>query len=214
MKIVSEANIYNATESLIECKICGRKLALITPSHLAKHGITIEEYRKKYPDAPLMSKILRKARSEITKRLIEEGKIPAYGKGQSPRTFGMLGKKQSDYQRKIAKEMGKMRIGPENPHYGKQDSEEACKRIGEAIKTHNELVLEYAKKFEDMGYRVIVPGYVRGYPCPDLILVKGDAKIYAVEVTRIGIDDRYEGVNHPFDDIIWIVVRKEVKKDG
>lgn len=35
------------------CQECGKRLKIITPSHLKKDGLTIDQYREKYPDAPL-----------------------------------------------------------------------------------------------------------------------------------------------------------------
>lgn len=35
------------------CKICGREFFRITNTHLAKHGISIERYKKKFPEAPI-----------------------------------------------------------------------------------------------------------------------------------------------------------------
>ena len=35
----------------IECKVCGAKYNMITPQHLNKHGLTLDEYREKYPGA-------------------------------------------------------------------------------------------------------------------------------------------------------------------
>jgi hypothetical protein len=35
------------------CQECGGEFMLITPAHLKKHGITIAEYKLKYPDCPV-----------------------------------------------------------------------------------------------------------------------------------------------------------------
>lgn len=42
-------------EKTIECRICGKKFARMTPQHLKKHGYTSEQYKKEFPDAPLSS---------------------------------------------------------------------------------------------------------------------------------------------------------------
>ena len=40
-------------EEYVECRICGFKSKRIYGRHLKSHGITSEEYKKLYPDAPL-----------------------------------------------------------------------------------------------------------------------------------------------------------------
>lgn len=51
---------------MVECKICGKKLNWIQNTHLAKHGITREDYKRMFPGAPLksekMTKILKETR--------------------------------------------------------------------------------------------------------------------------------------------------------
>jgi GTP cyclohydrolase I len=47
----------------IKCEICGKKLLKITSSHLwYKHKITLDEYREKYPNAPMDAVGLAKSR--------------------------------------------------------------------------------------------------------------------------------------------------------
>lgn len=39
----------------VQCRLCGKWLGRITPTHLAKeHQITSEEYRRQFPDAPMV----------------------------------------------------------------------------------------------------------------------------------------------------------------
>lgn len=39
----------------VTCEICGKEFQRITPMHLRTHGITIKEYKMKFPDSPLVS---------------------------------------------------------------------------------------------------------------------------------------------------------------
>lgn len=38
---------------MIKCMVCGEDLLLVNWTHLRRHGITVEEYREKFPLAPL-----------------------------------------------------------------------------------------------------------------------------------------------------------------
>lgn len=37
------------------CQICGKSFLTLSPKHLLKHNITFDDYRKRYPQAPLSS---------------------------------------------------------------------------------------------------------------------------------------------------------------
>lgn len=50
------------------CRVCGERLKTISQRHLNKHGITIEDYRRLFPDAPVHSIDYLKNHSEATKR--------------------------------------------------------------------------------------------------------------------------------------------------
>lgn len=42
------------------CMICGKELQFVSPTHLRyEHGITMEEYRKRYPESPLISETFK-----------------------------------------------------------------------------------------------------------------------------------------------------------
>lgn len=51
----------------ISCAICERAFSLITNSHLKFHGISLNQYRAQFPDAPTQSEQLQNKRSEIAK---------------------------------------------------------------------------------------------------------------------------------------------------
>ncbi len=46
-------NNLTTEDGKIKCAICGQVYSRITQNHLNKHNITVAEYKKKYPDAPL-----------------------------------------------------------------------------------------------------------------------------------------------------------------
>lgn len=48
------------------CQICGKPFLTLSPKHLLKHNITFDDYRKRYPQAPLSSKEFN-ARSKFGK---------------------------------------------------------------------------------------------------------------------------------------------------
>lgn len=53
-------------EGNVVCQICGKSYQVISPRHLAVHKIKFADYTKRYPDAPLSSKIF-KAKSKYGK---------------------------------------------------------------------------------------------------------------------------------------------------
>lgn len=56
--------------NFVVCRVCGERLKTISHRHLNKHGITFEEYKRRFPDAPLHSIEYLKNHSEATKRLM------------------------------------------------------------------------------------------------------------------------------------------------
>lgn len=40
---------------MISCCLCNKSFKVITPSHLRTHGITLQEYKKRFPRAPIYS---------------------------------------------------------------------------------------------------------------------------------------------------------------
>jgi very-short-patch-repair endonuclease len=48
------------------CQICGKSFLTLSPKHLEKHNITFDDYRKRYPNAPITSKEFN-ARSKFGK---------------------------------------------------------------------------------------------------------------------------------------------------
>ncbi len=44
------------TDSAICCRVCEQTMKLITPAHLLSHNMTMADYKKRYPHAPLVCK--------------------------------------------------------------------------------------------------------------------------------------------------------------
>ena len=51
---------YNRVLPKIKCEICGKEYKQITDTHLKTHDMTMHEYRKQFPDAPLVSDSLKR----------------------------------------------------------------------------------------------------------------------------------------------------------
>jgi len=67
-------------EDFVACRICGKKLKLMTPWHLRTHGITTKEYRERWPNAPLSSGYHKKSitlgRARVHLKLQTDGSEP------------------------------------------------------------------------------------------------------------------------------------------
>lgn len=55
------------TGNHIYCPICGKPFEKLTHSHIQTHGLSMEEFRKKYPDTPLLSENMNKQVHEAVK---------------------------------------------------------------------------------------------------------------------------------------------------
>jgi LAGLIDADG DNA endonuclease family len=49
-------------KEMISCAVCGDRFTIIQHTHLKRHGLTIAQYRKLYPSAPLMTDEVRATR--------------------------------------------------------------------------------------------------------------------------------------------------------
>jgi LAGLIDADG DNA endonuclease family len=54
--------------SPVVCGVCGERLLLLATTHLKKHGLTFDEYRERFPDAPIMVDSVRQSRGDGSKR--------------------------------------------------------------------------------------------------------------------------------------------------
>ena len=71
---------------MIECEICHKEFHFITATHLAKHGVTLKEYRERFPDAPIRSderKPIKETKSRFKKNKPRFASIPLYEDGKT-----------------------------------------------------------------------------------------------------------------------------------
>lgn len=71
---------------MIECEICHRMYHFITATHLQKHGISLKEYRKRFPDAPIRSgerKFVKETKPKFKKDKPKFASIPLYEDGKT-----------------------------------------------------------------------------------------------------------------------------------
>jgi len=52
----------------VRCRICGKELKAVIGFHLEKHGITIQEYKRRFPDAEIQSKEANEKRRKSNKK--------------------------------------------------------------------------------------------------------------------------------------------------
>jgi len=82
-------------ESLIQCQVCGKRFITITRTHLKSHGLTFDDYKRLFPDAPLMNSELLQKHAERLRKLAgyagkkawlnREKKIEAIKRGRAKR---------------------------------------------------------------------------------------------------------------------------------
>ena len=71
---------------MIECEICHKPLHTITATHLVKHGITLKEYRERFPNAPIKSnerKPIKETKPRFKKDKPKFASIPLYEDGKT-----------------------------------------------------------------------------------------------------------------------------------
>lgn len=95
-------------EEIIFCRECGKELHFITGTHLKTHGLTIDEYKAKYPTAPIVTHFVSKK--------IRESKI-------GTKRPDMVGKnnpaKRTNVKKKIGLATSKALKGRTNPNHSK-----------------------------------------------------------------------------------------------
>lgn len=66
---------------MIKCILCGKEFKVISPLHLKKiHGITMHQYRERFPDAPIYSK----------ERYSFIRDVGIFEKGKTPEELGLM----------------------------------------------------------------------------------------------------------------------------
>jgi DNA-directed RNA polymerase subunit RPC12/RpoP len=94
--------------TLVTCQICDASLKTIHPNHLRKHGITFEEYKRRFPEAPLHSEDYLKNHIESRRKMnTEEYRIKhslkAKQQWENPEIAKRMGKAISEGKRRNAK---------------------------------------------------------------------------------------------------------------
>lgn len=56
----------------IDCRICGVSCKQISTSHAKMHGLTVKEYRDRFPDAPIVSSMLIENKRQSVKKYYRE----------------------------------------------------------------------------------------------------------------------------------------------
>lgn len=134
---------------MITCMICDRQFKFIVPNHLKIHGLTMSEYRKKYPDAELCSEETRK---KISKALTGYKQSPEHHENESKAQKGR--KISPEHRAKISrtrtgqKKCLKHREKISKALTGLKRSPEACENISKAL-LGRKLSLEHCKKLRE-----------------------------------------------------------------
>lgn len=129
----------------VKCMVCKQDFDFITPSHLKKHGLTMSDYRRLYPDIILSSKTYS---SRLSQSLLgHEG----YGKGLTYEE--MYGKQKACELRSLRGEIRKGKTLEEI--FGKEKAE----RIRKSMKAPKSL--EQRKKNSDYMKRAYREGRLR-----------------------------------------------------
>ena len=101
---------------MVKCRICSKKLKIISPSHLRTHNITTKEYRELYPNAPMVGE----AYTHLSKYWDGEDN-PMYGKPSSNKGKDVRspeGKQRTtEGWRKWFEENPSVNRGENNPNY-------------------------------------------------------------------------------------------------
>jgi len=113
---------------MLKCKICNKQFKRIQWTHLKQHNITIEEYKRKYPNA-----LLEDPSITIQRKQTLDNMINRYGKKEGERRWKIYRDKQADtnsfeykqrvygwtYEQFVEYNKSRGSIGEANGNYGK-----------------------------------------------------------------------------------------------
>ena len=71
---------YDKTHTFVYCKICGAKLRNISNTHLKKHNMTMQDYKKQFPDEPLFAEGLLEEQTEKRESTLDKYHTDENGK--------------------------------------------------------------------------------------------------------------------------------------
>lgn len=96
-----EGKLVEDTDFVV-CNICGRHLRAISNSHLLLHGLTVSEYKKKYPDSLLCCTTTSKQRALSLKSSYKRGRpvVRLFGKANPMQNKQVRAKHKQNVQRK------------------------------------------------------------------------------------------------------------------
>ena len=56
----------------IECKLCGKRFKMLDKHLYFKHDVCVTDYKKQFPEAPIVSKSVLKKRNKAVSKSIKE----------------------------------------------------------------------------------------------------------------------------------------------
>lgn len=71
---------YDKTHTFVYCKVCGAKLRNISNTHLKKHGMTMQDYKKQFPNEPLFAEGLLEEQNEKREATLDKYHTDENGK--------------------------------------------------------------------------------------------------------------------------------------
>lgn len=123
---ISSERVAEGRVTVPKCLECGRMLEFINPSHLRKHGLTVAEYKTKYPDAKFASEDYSE---KSRKRFSGEGN-PMFGRKHSAEAIERMRKAKTG--KKLREDLRfKMWMVYQDPERRKKISEQRVKRYRE-----------------------------------------------------------------------------------
>ena len=134
------------------CMLCGKQFGLITPQHLKRfHQVTMEQYRLKFPDQPLLGKAfsssIKYAGTDLFKNTsVEIDKIPKVGEIRIPKDLEDFKKKEKEED-----------IKKQNMPLGKSGIYDALRKYFGYIETN--YFIEKIDLTGHLAYRVITDFY-------------------------------------------------------
>ena len=187
---------------MVTCQICNRQFKQINNTHLSTHEITIDEYKFRFPNCPVVSKETSKIKSE---KMIGKNKrnIRLDAKDKMMKDNPMWNKKTS------------IKMGKTRSHRISKGEIDALKNLGHLPTDKEKIVQRILGKYK-FPLQYVGDGQVWiGNRCPDFIneelriVVELDLDVFAHEQERIDSERFY--MNHGYK-LIWLtsIEEKEV----
>jgi hypothetical protein len=131
-------------DTKIACAVCGKEMSSINNRHLGSHGMTIDDYKSRYPDAPTMSEASRQRLQERSrntnkarkgrKRSEAERQAIREGIAKSDRTYHPKGPMSEETKRKLSdKAKADIQSGKRKTRKGAKVSDETRAKISASL---------------------------------------------------------------------------------